>query len=154
MNLMSYYEEGPGHSLVRRESLPSAHPWLAAFYELLSRSATLAYFKLNVPFLYGDGDARLMARLLAELASHWRAKFDNAPFAVVLWPGMGALGPVLAEYLDFYQVPYLDYGAMPIEQYVRGRATLDPSDGHPTAEVHALLARQLVEDLDLKRPKW
>jgi hypothetical protein len=143
--------EDTDSGLIRHDSLKKAYPLRAWTYELFGKSTLFGYFATRTPLYHGEEDVRLAAKFLKQMADEWKRRVGNKSFTVVLWPSGGKLGHVLTDYLDAYEIPYLDYESVPVEKLVHGPATIWPSDDHPSLEVTELMARQIAKDLGVDR---
>ena len=142
------YELDDAGSLVRLGTFKTARPWLTEVYGLLSQEQVSRYFQVDWPLRLKPRHLELTARILAEAARHYRERFGNDRFFVLVYPDL-AINEIEPRAI----LPYLDGAGVQILDYSK---TLDfsragylfPVDRHPAAKANRALAERVVLDLD------
>jgi hypothetical protein len=144
----SYFREGPGPSLLGGGLLEQEFPWRARFLGLLGGVQILKLLKLDFPWTVDEHAVRLAALIYREMKREYERQLPGGRFAVVVHP-LGARTPLLSEYLDYFEVPYLVYDGLTWPKVVDGPVRLSLYDAHPSAATNRLLAKLLARDLGL-----
>lgn len=115
-------------------------PGLTAFYQVISNSAFIDLFDIEIPPVLFQSHLRLAAKVLARAKEEFHWHYPDGEFLVVVCPGSG-VAPRLAPHLQREGIPYLDYSRL-IDLH-------DPAfkihwtEGHPNGKYYQCIAQEL-----------
>ena len=141
--LLPFYNHNEQGELVHFGNFISGRPLTSRIYNLLGKSSFVKYFGINYPLKLRERDFALVVQMLKESQQHFNTQFGSDRFYVLIYPNHDS--EVLRRQLDSAGIKYLNYNEL-----------IDPSvkkywmpDGHPSAAAYPLVAKKLVDDLEL-----
>ena len=126
-------------------------PWRSWIYRSLEHEQFLFFTGMDWPPVPSRGDIEYTADLIGALRRAYCDRFNDASFFVMIHPrgGDAVINERLVSALERRGIMTLDYHRL--LDYPDARLTF--SDHHPTPFCNAIVAKKLVEDLDLARNK-
>ena len=142
-----------GGTLIRKGSFTSGRPLLSMIYKLYSNSQVVKFFKLELPRI-NENHIKLTAKIFEESKNLFKEQFNSDDFYVLIYPLNSSHTRILVKYLTKFNVKYLDYSRLFIEEpafrnYFPSQLYFIENDDHPKPILHKWISEKIVKDLAL-----
>ncbi len=121
----------------------TGRPILTAIYRILTQSAFIDLFDIEIPRWTFDSHLRLAAAVFAASKQEFQRQFPAGDFLVIIGPN-SLLAPRLVHFLDEYDVPYVDYSQLLDKE--RPEYKLHRTEGHPNGLYYKRIAEELKKN--------
>lgn len=119
----------------------TGRPITTAIYRILTQSAFIDLFDIDIPWSISDAHLKLVAKVFAAAQQEFLNQYPNGDFVVVLGPN-SALAPRLIPHMNNEGVPYLDYSQLLDKEQLEFK--LFRTEGHPNGLYYQRLAKELA----------
>ncbi len=119
----------------------TGRPITTAIYRILTQSAFIGLFDIDIPWSISDSHLELAAKVFAAAQKEFLKQYPNGDFVVVIAPN-GALAPRLLAKLKKESVPYFDYSLLLDKEQPEFK--LFRTEGHPNGLYYQRLAQVLA----------
>ncbi len=123
----------------------TGRPWLTRFYQVISKSAFIDLFDIEIPPVITDRHLQLTAKVLAKSKEEFHWHYPQGEFLVVMCPG-SRLAPRLAQQLKSEGVTFVDYSAMLDKEHPKHK--IHWTEGHPNGLYYQRIAEELSKHFD------
>lgn len=127
-----------GDSLKRNGSFWSGRHWVTRFYRVISQSAFIDLFDIDIPWYVSDAHLELFGAVLKASEHAFRSQYPNGKFLVVIGPN-SILAPRVANVLDQNNIEHLDLSGLLDKNDVAYR--IHWTEGHPNGAYYLEIAK-------------
>jgi hypothetical protein len=128
------------NELVQDGTFTTGRPVLTAIYRILTHSAFIDLFDIEIPRWTFDSHLRLAAAVFAASQDEFKRQFPDGDFLIVIGPN-SLLAPRLIRFLDEYAVPYVDHSQLLDKEQPEYK--IHRTEGHPNGRYYWQMAKEL-----------
>ncbi len=118
----------------------TGRPWLTRFYQVISKSAFIDLFDIEIPPVITDHHLKLTAKVLVKSKEEFLWHYPQGEFLVVLCPG-SKLAHRLVNQLEKEGVPFVDYSQL-LDTH-SPEFKIHWTEGHPNGKYYQRIAQEL-----------
>lgn len=149
-----YYTYDAMGNLIRKNDFNHGRFILTKIYKLLAKSNFVNYFKIDFPLVITDEHIKLTADIIKDARNNFKTKFKSDNFYVVIYPRSKQCGKKIIPYLEEAGIRYLDFSDLLDKPLMEEKLSRDlfyiKGDEHPTARLHEMVAKKLVQELNIR----
>jgi hypothetical protein len=123
----------------------SGRPWLTQFYQVISKSAFIDLFDIEIPPVITDRHLKLTAKVLGKSEEEFLWHYPQGEFLVVLCPG-SKLAHRLVNQLEKEGVPFVDYSQL-LDMH-SPEFKIHWTEGHPNGLYYQRVTEELKKHFD------
>ncbi len=125
----------------------TGRPFTTAIYRILTQSAFIDLFDIDIPWSISDRHLELAAKVFAAAQHEFLNQYPKGDFVIVIAPN-STLAPRLIPQLKKEGVPYLDYSQLLDRE--KPEYKLFRTEGHPNGLYYQHIAQKLAGDMEGK----
>lgn len=149
-----YYTYDAMGNLIRKKDFNNGRFILTKIYKLLAKSNFINYFKIDFPLVITDKHIRLTTDMIKEARNNFKTQFKSDNFYVLIYPMSKRYSKKIIPYLKEAGVKYLDFSDLLDKPLMEEKLSRDlffiKDDGHPTARLHEMVVKKLVQELNIR----